>query len=103
MENRCRNCKHYYNGKCCHPDLDANDGIRETILDHIDYAFDGYIQDRLGEVIEQYCSHLDEDEKEDFIESICTCCKNYLTDPTNMDLEKISFSPNYDFCCKYWD
>jgi len=103
VENRCRNCKHYYYGKCKHPNLDANDTVTDIIVDHVELAFDGDIQSLLGEVVEQFCSYLSEDEKLEFIESICGCCSNYLTDPANMNLDEISFNPSDDFSCKYYE
>lgn len=99
----CRNCKFIKNGICVHPDMVGQDSVMEAIIEHVEVAFDGGIQSKLQETIEQYCKGMKEDDKEEFIESICNTCKNHLTDPSNMFLEEEGFMPPYDFFCMNWE
>lgn len=104
MEKSCRNCKHFKNDFCTHPDLEqSKDTIAEIIEEHVEYCFDGNIQENLQELIEERCNFLNEDEREDLIESICTSASRYLKDRSNMYLDEIGFSPELDFVCSNWE
>lgn len=99
----CRCCKHFRNGICQHEDMISKDSFKDAIIEHVDIAFDGDIQSKLQETIEQYCKDLNDTEKEDLIESISTVCRNHLTDESNMYLEDEGFSPPDDFFCMNWE
>lgn len=99
----CRCCKWLRNGICSHPDMIGQEDFKEAIVEHVEVAFDGDIQSKLQETIDQYCKDISADSKEDLIESICTTCSNYLTDPKNMFLKEEGFAPPYDFCCMNWE
>ena len=99
----CRNCKWLKNGICIHPDMISQDDFKEAIIEHVEVAFDGDIQSKLTETIEQYCAYLNDDEKEDLIASICTVCQNHLTDPCSMYLGDEGFVPPVDFFCMNWE
>lgn len=103
IRKNCTTCKWLKYGICEHSELEIRDKIKDAIVDHIEVSFDGDIQSKLEETIEQYCPNLTEEAKQDLIEAISTTCANHLADPRNMYLVDDGFVPDDDFWCIYWE
>lgn len=100
----CRNCKYYEYGKCNHEEFDYDANTFNRVCGYIEWRFDGDIQSKLQEVIDNKVT-LTDNEKESLIEDICNCIINDLTDVSNLkDGELITeFIPSFDFCCKHYE
>lgn len=100
----CRSCKFFENGKCVHEEFDTKNSLVKDVSDYIDWRFDGDIQAKLEEVIENKLK-LSNDAKESLIEDICNCIQNDLTDFRNLSDGELTreFVPSFDFCCKHYE
>lgn len=98
----CETCKFHINGICTHDEF-KNDYI-ESLCCYIEWRFDGDIQSKLNEVIDNKVN-LTDNEKESLIEDICNCIVNDLTDASNIKDGELQtdFMPTFGFSCKHYE
>lgn len=101
----CNSCKYYKYGKCEHEEFDYDVNTFGRVCGYIEWRFDGDIQSKLQEVIDNKVKTINDEEKESLIEDICNCIINDLTDISNLKDGGLitEFIPSFDFCCKHYE
>lgn len=102
MINRCANCKYFIYGKCENDNVGlSKQSISDIIDSHIEYAFDGSIQEELNEIVAEL--ELSSEKQKDLIDSICSLVCGHLTADYNKFLDNVGFMASRDFYCGYWE